>query len=83
MIAGEKSSERGLSVPVELQNLPKDLELTGGVVTSVEVRLRASPGIIHGLGPRDLSAVIDLQGGHGRRAHRAPVSPTPSARPSG
>jgi YbbR domain-containing protein len=28
----------------------------------VEVRLRASPGIIHGLGSRDLSAVIDLQG---------------------
>lgn len=62
VIAGEKTSERGLSVPVELQNLPKDLELTGGVVTNVEVRLRASPGIIHGLAPRDLSAVIDLQG---------------------
>jgi YbbR domain-containing protein len=62
LIAGEKSSERGLSVPVELQNFPKDLELTGEAVTSVEVRLRASPGIIHGLGPRDLSAVIDLEG---------------------
>jgi hypothetical protein len=62
VIAGEKTSERGLSVPVELQNLPKDLELTGGVVTNVDVRLRASPGIIHGLGPRDLSAVIDLKG---------------------
>ncbi|HEY6548302.1 MAG TPA: CdaR family protein [Vicinamibacteria bacterium] len=62
VIAGEKTSERGLSVPVELQNFPKDLELTGGVVTNVEVRLRASPGIIHGLGPRDLSAVINLQG---------------------
>jgi YbbR domain-containing protein len=62
VIAGEKTSERGLSVPVELQNFPRDLELTGEAVTSVEVRLRASPGIIHGLGPRDLSAVIDLQG---------------------
>jgi hypothetical protein len=62
VIAGEKTSERGLSVPVELQNFPKDLELTGEAVTNVEVRLRASPGIIHGLGPRDLSAVIDLQG---------------------
>jgi YbbR domain-containing protein len=51
-------------VPVELQNLPKDLELTGGVIANVDVRLRASPGIIHGLGPRDLSAVIDLQGAH-------------------
>ena len=62
VIAGEKTSERGLSVPVELQNFPKDLELTGEAVTSVEVRLRASPGIIHGLGPRDVSALIDLQG---------------------
>ena len=62
VIAGEKTSERGLSVPVELQNFPKDLELTGEAVTSVEVRLRASPGIIHGLGPRDISALIDLQG---------------------
>ena len=26
------------------------------------MRLRASPGIIHGLGPRDISAQIDLQG---------------------
>ena len=25
VIAGEKTSERGLSVPVELQNFPKDL----------------------------------------------------------
>ena len=62
VIAGEKTSERGLSVPVELQNFPKDLELTGEAVTSVEVRLRASPGIIHGLGPRDISALIDLVG---------------------
>ena len=62
VIAGEKTSERGLSVPVELQNFPKDLELTGEAVTSVEVRLRASPGIIHGLGPRDISALIDLAG---------------------
>ena len=62
VIAGEKTSERGLSVPVELQNFPKDLELLGEAVTSVEVRLRASPGIIHGLGPRDISALIDLQG---------------------
>jgi YbbR domain-containing protein len=61
VIAGEKTSERGLLVPVELQNLPKDLELTGEVIHSVEVRLRASPGIIHGLGPRDVSALVDLR----------------------
>lgn len=62
VIAGEKTSERGVSVPVELQNFPKDLELTGDTVNMVEVRLRASPGIIQQLGPGEVSAQIDLKG---------------------
>ena len=56
VIAGEKTSEMGVSVPVELQNFPRDLELTGEPVNEVEVRLRASPGIIQRLGPGDISA---------------------------
>ena len=64
VIAGEKSSEMGLSVPVELQNFPKDLELTGDPVDTVEVRLRASPGIIQRLTPGDVSAHIDLVDAH-------------------
>jgi YbbR domain-containing protein len=62
VIAGEKTSEMGLSVPVELQNFPQDLELTGEPVNAVEVRLRASPGIIQRLGPGDISARIDVKG---------------------
>lgn len=61
-IAGEKTSEMGISVPVELQNVPKDLELTGDMVNAVEVRLRASPGIIQRLGPGEVSARLDLEG---------------------
>jgi YbbR domain-containing protein len=61
-IAGEKTSEMGISVPVELQNVPKDLELTGDTVNNVEVRLRASPGIIQRLGPGEVSARLDLKG---------------------
>ena len=60
VIAGEKTSEMGLSAPVELQNFPKDLELTGDPVNAVEVRLRASPGIIQRLTPGDVSAHVDL-----------------------
>lgn len=68
VIAGEKTSERGLNVPVELQNFPQNLELTGDPVNSVEVRLRASPGIIHALGPQEISAQINLAGaGEGER----------------
>jgi YbbR domain-containing protein len=64
VIAGEKTSEMGLSAPVELQNFPKDLELTGDPVNTVEVRLRASPGIMQRLTPGDVSAHIDLAGAH-------------------
>ena len=68
VIAGEKSSERGLTVPVELQNFPPNLELTGDAVNNVEVRLRASPGIIHALGPGEVSAQVNLAGaGEGER----------------
>jgi YbbR domain-containing protein len=62
VIAGERSSERGLTAPLELQNFPKDYELTGDLLDSVEVRLRASPGIIHRLSAGDVSAQIDLAG---------------------
>ncbi len=62
VIAGEKTSERGLTVGVELQNVPKDLELTGEPTNTVEVRLRASPGVIQRLTPGDVAARIDLAG---------------------
>lgn len=62
VIAGEKTSEMGLEVPVELQNLPKELELMGDPVMQVEVRLRASPGIIQQVERGDVSARIDLAG---------------------
>jgi YbbR domain-containing protein len=62
VIAGEKTSEMGVTVPVELQNVPPELELTGDPVNAVQVRLRASPGVIQRLGPGDVSARIDLHG---------------------
>jgi YbbR domain-containing protein len=62
VIAGEKTSEMGVTVPVELQNVPPALELTGDPVNAVQVRLRASPGVIQRLGPGDVSARIDLHG---------------------
>jgi len=67
-IAAEKTSEMGLAVRVELQNFPRDLELMGDPVNAVEVRLRASPGVIQQLGPGEISAQLDLQGaGEGER----------------
>src|SRR5262249_30974715 len=60
--AGERTPARGLTPPLEPKNFPKDYELTGALLDSVEVRLRASPGIIHRLSGGDVSAQIDLAG---------------------
>jgi YbbR domain-containing protein len=62
LIAGEKTSEMGLTVPVELQNFPRELELTGEPVNAVEVRLRASPGMIQRIVPGEVSAQVNLGG---------------------
>jgi YbbR domain-containing protein len=62
VIAGEKTSEMGVRAPLELQNFAKDLELTGEPVNAVEVRLRASPGIIQRMDPGEVSAQVDLTG---------------------
>ena len=62
VVAGEKTSEIGLTVPVELQNLPKDLEVVGEAVDTVEVRLRATPAIVRRLNREDVSLRVDLGG---------------------
>ena len=63
--------------------LPQGPRAHGGAVNSVEVRLRASPGIIHApRAPRHLGP--DRPGGGARRASTSSTSPpTPSAFPSG
>ncbi|HEY7510780.1 MAG TPA: CdaR family protein [Vicinamibacteria bacterium] len=61
-VIGEKTSERGLSVPVELQNVPRELELLGEPTNVVDVRVRAAPSVIQRLTPGDVSARIDLSG---------------------
>jgi hypothetical protein len=62
VIAGKQTAERGVGVPVELRNVPRDLELTGDPVNAVDVRVRASPGLINSLEAGKLLATIDLAG---------------------
>jgi YbbR domain-containing protein len=62
LVAGEKTSEIGLTVPVELQNMPTDLEVVGEAANTVEVRLRATPAIVRQLDHEDVSVRIDLKG---------------------
>jgi YbbR-like protein len=61
IVAGDRVVERALRVPIEFQNLPPGLEIIGDPPDTVDVRVRASSGILGRLVPGDMSAVIDLR----------------------
>jgi YbbR domain-containing protein len=62
VIAGEETVERGLRVPLELQQFPAGLELLGDVPTTADVRVRGAAGTLSRLSPGDVVAVVDLRG---------------------
>jgi YbbR domain-containing protein len=49
-------------VPLELQQVPADLELTSDVPTTVDVRVRGPSGTLGRMSPADVVAVLDLRG---------------------
>jgi YbbR domain-containing protein len=60
-VSGEETVERGLRVPLELQQLPPGIELTGDVPTTVDVRVRGGSSTLSRVQPGDVVAVIDLR----------------------
>jgi YbbR domain-containing protein len=67
-VAGEEIVERGLRIPLELQQVPAGIESTGEVPTAVDVRVRGASGTLSRLGAGDIVAVLDLRGARaGRR----------------
>jgi YbbR domain-containing protein len=67
-IAGDETVERGLRVPLELQQFPAGLELQGQPPALVDVRVRGSSDMLSRVGPGDIVAVLDLRGARtGRR----------------
>lgn len=68
VVAGERVVERVMRVPVELQNLPNDLEIVSNPPDTVEVRLRGSSGTLSRMAPGEVATVIDLRAARtGRR----------------
>jgi YbbR domain-containing protein len=61
VVAGEEVVERGLRVPLELQQFPVGLELRGEWPTFVDVRLRGPSGALGRLSAGDIVAVLDLR----------------------
>jgi len=62
IVSGEETVERGLRVPLELQQFPAGLELQGEAPSNVDVRVRGSSGALARLSPGDIVAVLDLRG---------------------
>jgi YbbR-like protein len=81
-VSGEETVERGLRVPLELQQLPGGIELTGEVPTAVDVRVRGASGTLSRVAPGDIVAVLDLRGARpGRRLF--PLTPDQVRAPFG
>jgi YbbR domain-containing protein len=68
IVSGEEIVERGLRVPLELQQVPVGLELTGEVPATVDVRVRGASGTLSRVSTGDVVAVLDLRSARsGRR----------------
>jgi YbbR domain-containing protein len=68
IVSGEEIVERGLRVPLELQQVPAGLELTGEVPATVDVRVRGASGTLSRVSTGDVIAVLDLRSARsGRR----------------
>src|SRR5215831_11875756 len=59
-VANQASSEIGLDVPLEYHNIPPQLEITGDMASTVQVRLRGSSNVIKDITARDVTTTIDL-----------------------
>lgn len=67
-VAGEETVERGLRVPLELQQFPSGLEVTGELPVTVDVRVRGASGTLSRVAAGEVVAVLDLRGARsGRR----------------
>src|ERR1700730_15931565 len=82
VVAGEETVERGLRIPLELQQFPPGLELDGEPPSLVDARVRGASGTLSRLSSGDVVAVIDLRGAReGRRVF--PLTPDPVRAPFG
>jgi len=61
-VAGEHVVERTMRVPLELRNVPPQLEIVGDPPMTVDVRVRGSSSMLGRMDPGDVVAILDLEG---------------------
>jgi YbbR domain-containing protein len=59
-VGGEKQVERSLRAPLELQNVPVNLELVGEAPSAVDVRVRGASSALSRMAQGDAVAVLDV-----------------------
>lgn len=59
-VSGEETVERGLRVPLELQQFPSGLEISGEAPSTVDVRVRGTSAALSRVSPGELVGVLDL-----------------------
>src|SRR5713226_8979648 len=61
MVSAQRASvERGLRIPLEVRNLPDNVEMVDPPQDTVDVRVRGAADAMGRLGPADLVATIDV-----------------------
>jgi YbbR domain-containing protein len=60
-VAGEHIVERTLRVPLEMRNVPAQLEIVGDPPMTVDVRVRGSSALLSRMDPGDVVALLDLE----------------------
>ena len=61
-VAAQPVVERGLQVPLNLENVPGGLAIAGDLPETIDVRVRGLSTIVNGLESGDVVAVLDLSG---------------------
>ena len=70
-VAGDETVERGLRVPLELQQFPGGIEMVGEAPSLIDVRVRGGSATLSHLAPGDIVAQLDLKAAHvGRRLYQ-------------
>lgn len=70
-VSGDETVERGLRVPLEFQQFPEGIEMTGEPPSLVDVRIRGASAALSRLGPGDVVAQLDLKAARpGRRLYQ-------------
>src|SRR5438105_2447537 len=82
VVAGEETVERGLHVPLELQQVPAGLDLQGEFPTAIDVRVRGASGTLNRLGAGDVVVVLNVRG-TGPGAQIFPLTPDAVRAPFG